>query len=447
MEPTSDENLIHDLSRRHQHADSVLPARLRDDALLPELTRRPIPGEVIRHLPTARATPAPSEVERAELIRGDQIKYCGEELRELALVCDWRDPGDPNNSAPLVVLVTAWLAGDFSAATREGYQRDIREFFLWCRGRHVNPAPSQIGWYDVEMYARHLAEATPDQTTPGRGATHYSEATRARYLNAVASFYTFCHLRHQSVRNPAEGLKPPAVPKNIKRRTLLTHEQDLLWKAACSHTWDNGGDLRRLTMRVVVALGLDHGWRVGEFTTASIKDLTIWRTRDDGRPFRAVERHLKGCRTEIDVLSDRAADAITDMLTARGYDLDVWEQHSGLIGSGAPATIAPGPLIAFKLNRAPDPKTVRTYLTRLCVVAGINPGTDTNRRRDRVTPHALRRSMGTTARDKGHSLEDVAQMLHHSDPKTTLEHYDMHRDDPARSPIVRLGLATPWEPR
>ena len=43
--------------------------------------------------------------------------------------------------------------------------------------------------------------------------------------------------------------------------------------------------------------------------------------------------------------------------------------------------------------------------------------------KSRISPHAIRRSVATMMRKEGQSLEDIAEILHHSDLNTTRTHY------------------------
>jgi integrase len=456
-------------SARAPHTDSALPARLRDDALLPALTRRPItdgPGllqaalnaraariEARRpeadpptpNLPAARATQPLTAQAHAEMVRSDRINELGVELYELAAGLDVRDPDHRGHLLPLEGLIAAWLAGPLSDHTRRVYRSDIRDFLLWCAGRLINPAV--IGWADIEMYARHLETAIPDEAHAS--GEHYAPATRVRYLTSLKSFYTFCFEQEEILRNPCARLRLPDIP-DVKRRYVKATDQERLISAAEEYQWSNGGAARRLTMLAIVTVQIDHGWRINEYTTTRLSDLTLVEseTEDEettlpeglgaGAAFPAVVRHMKRNKTMTQVLTDRARTAIADMLTgARALPFD-WNHPHRILSGGADA-----PLFTFKLNRAPHADTLRVYLDELCRAAGVDPGKDMARRTDRVTFHGLRRASATRKRNRGASLDAVSEDLGHSSTDTTRKHYDLHRTDPTRSPTVILGDATP----
>jgi integrase len=468
---------------RRQHADPVPPAHLRDDALLPEPNRRtidtdsgtlvfdadagtllsleeaaraariearrlgqgvPDAPEVIPNLPAARASAPVASQAHAEMVRSDRIRELGIELYELAAGLDVRDPGHRGHLLPLEGLIAAWLAGPLSAHTRRVYRSDIRDFLLWCQTKLINPAV--IGWADIAMYARHLETATPDEAHAS--GEHYAPATRVRYLTSLKSFYTFCYEQEEILRNPCARLRLPDIP-DVKRRYVKASDQERLISAAEGYQWSSGGDARRRTMLAIVTVQIDHGWRINEYTTTRLSDLTLVEpeTEDEettlpaglgaGAVFPAVIRRMKRNKTMTQVLTDRARTAIADMLTgARALPFD-WNNPRRVLSGGD------APLFTFKHGRAPHPDTLRVYLDELCRAAGIDPGSDMARRTDRVTFHAMRRASATRKRNKGASLDAVAEDLGHSSTETTRKYYDLHNTDPTRSPAVMFGQATP----
>jgi integrase len=64
-------------------------------------------------------------------------------------------------------------------------------------------------------------------------------------------------------------------------------------------------------------------------------------------------------------------------------------------------------------GRVPHPVTIRTWLRRICRVAGVTV----------LTPHATRHSYATLALDRGVSIQDVAYQLGHASVQTTMLTY------------------------
>lgn len=394
--------------------------------------------EVIPNLPAARAPRPATPADNAAIVRADRIKGLGEDLYELCERADARTEEERAHLLPLSALVAAWLAKRRSDKTRTVYKSDFQRYAAWCESVAINPATAQ--WFDFEMYALHLNDVGPDQDGPGRGAEKLSSASRLRYLTSVASFYKFAAARNQILPNPCESLERPQL-EDMARRVLTVREQQTLWSAAQAYTWpkwNRPDERRRLTMAACVAIGLDHGWRVAQYTTMKVADLRL--IVDDLGEYPGFRTRMKGGKIKEDGFTDRARDAVSAMLAGRGLDpAAVWRQHT------YGAMPIPGPLITFKHNTAPTQETLRVHLIELCQFAGIDPGSDTNQRLDRITWHCLRRTAGTSALDAGASHEAVADMLGHSNANTTRRYYDQHRFKINRSPNMARGLITPWK--
>lgn len=397
------------------------------------------PPEVIPNLPAARVQRAPELADEAARLRGERVKILGEDLYELCQRADTRTEDERHHLLPLSALAAAWLARKKSDRTKTVYRSDIRRYITWCAEVGINPAVAQ--WFDFEMYALHLNDVGTEQDGPGRGVERLSSASRLRYLTAVSSFYRFAAARNQIVPNPTESLEREQL-EELSRRVLTIREQTTLWEAAQSYPWpkwNRPDDLRRVTMKACIAIGLDHGWRVAQYSTTKVADLRL--IVDDLGEYPGFRTRLKGGKIKEDGFTDRARDAVSEMLAFRGLDpADVWRQHQ------AGREVLPGPLITFKHNTAPTQETLRVHLIELCVYAGIDPGSDNNRRTDRITWHCLRRTSGTGDLDAGATHEAVADKLGHSNTETTRRYYDQHRFKINRSPAMTRGLITPWNP-
>jgi integrase/recombinase XerD len=66
-----------------------------------------------------------------------------------------------------------------------------------------------------------------------------------------------------------------------------------------------------------------------------------------------------------------------------------------------------------------DRRSVYRYVSRIGRAAGINQP---------VSPHALRRTVGTAALNTGIPLRDVQKLLRHVKSETTLKAYDISGD-------------------
>ena len=269
----------------------------------------------------------------------------------------------------------AWLEGERRASplTVREYGRDLADF-LGFLVHHLGGEPDlaalgAVSQADVRAW---LARQAGD----GQG-----NATRARHLSAVRSFYRYLARRH-GVTNPAPGLL--ATPK--ARRPI----PKALAPAAARGVAEDAGDVSddpRAQARDTALFTLLYGCglRIAEALALDVRD----RPRAGGA---------------LRVVGKGAKERIVPVLPAVHAALDAWLRlHPGAGDPAAP--LFPG-LRGKRLNPAVAQRTMRHYRR----LAGLP---------EHATPHALRHSFATHLLAGGADLRSIQELLGHASLSTT----------------------------
>ncbi|MET0496235.1 MAG: tyrosine-type recombinase/integrase [Actinoplanes sp.] len=299
---------------------------------------------------------------------------------------------------PAEQVTEAWLQNRrLSAHTRDAYRRDVGEWLGWCAGRELDPL--RASFLDVNAYARGL-EARP-----------LAPASVARKLSGLSSWYDFLLKLRAVEANPVAGADRPYVSRDHSATVGLSPEEvDALLAAA---EQDCGPAAVR--HRVVLTLLADLGLRVGELVGLDVADLGVERGH------RSVRFIGKGGRPRRRVLTPAAGVALDAYLRERA----VAEQTS--------VDRLDGPLLVTATGARIDRHSVFRLVRRLARQAGIAGWA-------RLSPHSLRHSFATTAREEGVPLEDVQDAMGHADPRTT-RRYDRDRHNLDRDPAYTIAAA------
>ncbi len=284
-------------------------------------------------------------------------------------------------------VIAARFLAQYAGHTLTAYRRDVTGYSSWLAGLGIDPLAATRATLDV--YARQLAE-TPRPAT-GRPA---SPATVARTLACLSGFYAYADSEGAVARNPMTHVRRPKVGQDSQTLGLDRSEARLLLDRA-------GKDGPRSAALVVVLL--TGGLRVGEALGSDVADLAVAR----GHRVLTVTRK-GGARRQL-VLAPAAADAVERYLAGRTTG-PLFVTASGLRWTAGEAYL-----------------TVR----RLARGAGVANA-------EKITPHSLRHTFVTLAREAGVPLEDVQDAVGHADPRTT-RRYDRARHNLDRSPAYALG--------
>ena len=269
----------------------------------------------------------------------------------------------------------SWLADERRASplTVREYGRDLAAF-LGFLTHHLGAEPNlsalaAASQADIRAWLAH-------QAGQGQG-----NATRARHLSAVRSFYRYLARRH-AVSNPAAGLL--ATPK--LRRSI----PKALAPEAARGVAEDAGDgsdspVAQARDTALFTLLYGCGLRIAEALALDI--------RDRPRPGSALRVVGKG-----------AKERILPVLPAVQQAIDAWLRLHPDSGDSA-APLFPG-LRGKRLNAAVAQRTMRQYRR----LAGLP---------EHATPHALRHSFATHLLAGGADLRSIQELLGHASLSTT----------------------------
>ena len=267
----------------------------------------------------------------------------------------------------------------YAGHTRAAYGRDLADWFAWCAALDVDPLAANRAM--VDGYARHLE-------------TRRSPATIARRLSAIAGFYRYGIAEEILSASPAAHIKRPKTSNDSQTLGLDRGEARAFLAAATDHSARAGA---------LVTLLLHDGLRISEALGADVGDLSHAR----GHRILTITRK-GGARRDV-VLNPVTSEALDAYLDTR---------------TGGPVFVTS---TGNRLHRSEAFRLIR----RLATAAGIEHA-------DKLSPHSLRHTFVTLAREAGVPLEDVQDAAGHAAPRTT-RLYDRGRHNLDRHPAYALG--------
>ena len=273
-----------------------------------------------------------------------------------------------------LVAFIGWLQGERRAAklTVQEYQRDLADF-LGFLTRHYGAEPDLATLADLRQADLRgwLAQQAKDGLI---------EATRARHLSAVRSFYRYLARRH-GVSNPAPGLL--ATPK---RRPPLPRALTVAEAQSVAADVGEVSDSAAVQARDVALFTLLYGCglRIAEALSLNLRDAPR-----AGTPLRVQGKG--GKQRDVPVLPavQQAMDAWLALHPDRQPDAPLF---MGVRGG--------------RLNPAVAQRTMRDYRR----LAGLP---------EHATPHALRHSFATHLLAGGADLRSIQDLLGHASLSTT----------------------------
>ncbi|MFC7340311.1 tyrosine-type recombinase/integrase [Saccharopolyspora griseoalba] len=304
----------------------------------------------------------------------------------------------------LGALIASWL-GSFSesAATRGAYRRDLREYLDWCTRRDLDPLAVRLP--EVQMYATELAAGAG-----GPSGKPLAASTRARKLAAVSSFYTFLVRAGAIDANPARDAARPRYDRAHSPTASVSADE-------ARQMLSTSRDYRHRTLgpqaaALVMALLIDLGVRVSELCGADLADLG----RREG--MRVLTVRMKGGKKRTRPIPTSVTPLLEAYLEQRPEaDTDA--------------------LVVTRRGERINRHQVYRLVQAMAAEAGVAMP-------QRITPHSMRHTFNTIARQHGAALEDRRDALGHSSAAVTqlYDHVALSLDrDPAH--LVSRATATP----
>lgn len=282
-------------------------------------------------------------------------------------------------------LLTDWGTEYPSPNTRAAYQRDLEDFFSWCRQRKINPLePSRVdvNAYRDELLSRGLLPQTVD-----------------RKMSSCRSFFAY------------------ALERGMVKTQAFGHVARLALPGESTTPWLGADDLSKLlavalecSLRdfILVALLGINGLRISEALAAKVPDL------GESNGMRTLALRRKGNRVGQVPVHETVATVLDTYLAGRTTGpLIVRLDRSGQVAT---------PIRGISRQAAYD------RVQKLAAMAGVNP---------EISPHSLRHSFATLGLEK-RPLHVVQAAMGHASPATTL-HYDRQRLNLSSNPSLTLA--------
>ncbi len=255
-----------------------------------------------------------------------------------------------------------------SSNTLESYQRDLRKFFLFLRGKNINEI--------VKISRIIITDFLMEQREKG-----LAPSTLTRNLASIRSFYQFLLKEQIITENPAVELETPRAEKKLPK-VLSFNEIELLLEQP--ETKNAIGLRDKAMLELLYATGI----RVSELVSLNVNEVNLKMgfLKCDG----------KGNKERMIPLGSVAIRSIQEYLqNSRPKILKQKEEKALFVNQQG-----------TRLTRQGFWKILKKYALK----AGIE--TD-------ITPHTLRHSFATHLLENGADLRSVQEMLGHADIATT----------------------------
>jgi site-specific recombinase XerD len=278
-----------------------------------------------------------------------------------------------------------WLVGYGSANTRAAYDGDLTNWLAFLDRSGVDPLAAARTVH-AHAWLRSLEAAGE------------APATRGRRLAAVSAFYKWLISEgHTERANPAaiDAKRKPKPPRSPKTASLTRDQARALLATADT---DTGPQAMRTA--AIVAVLLFCGLRVSELVGADVEEL------GQDRGHRVLRFTVKGDGQHVVALPAPVLERLDAYLAGR----DDLAGDRLPVALGGPGARRRRPLFVTDTGGRLDRGAVWRLLRRLARAAGIDVV---------MSPHVLRHTYATLARDAGVPLDDVQDGLGHADPRTT----------------------------
>ena len=267
----------------------------------------------------------------------------------------------------------------FSQNTCDAYRNDLNQFLEFLGRQGLGPADgkSACDWtrVDIDTLNQYIADL--------RDRKGYRNATTARKVASVKSFFGFMAENGIIIEDPTESLGTPKVGRALPK-FLTEDEITKLLEVSCK-PGTNEGHRDAVIMELLYATGL----RVGELVSLNVGDVnteeSYIRCLGKGSKERIVHLYPKA----LQELMKYMQQARLGLLGSRKQEPALFVNHRG-----------------ERLTR----QWIWSILKNYAQAAGIQSS---------ITPHTLRHSFATHLLQNGASLRHVQELLGHSSISTT----------------------------
>jgi integrase/recombinase XerD len=280
----------------------------------------------------------------------------------------------------------AWLAAERrqSPRTQAGYITDLSRWVSWCQMRGLSLA--SVPATEADLFAAAMRDAG------------LADATRARRLSAVSSWYAYSARAGLTGLNPfGKGMDRPKLPAVSKTRGMSEDQLDRLLAYASA----------RETPRTFALLTLmaSTACRVSSATGATMDGI------GHDRGYQVIDLPVKGGHLKRFVMPAVLIDAAGRWLAVRGDE--------------------PGPLFRSRTGKPLGQPEVYRLVQRVAAAAGLPQARE-------LSPHSIRHTVLTILHDRSYPTHVIQDLAGHADSRTT-RRYDLARESLDRSPANDLG--------
>ncbi len=302
-----------------------------------------------------------------------------------------------------------FLEAQLSPRTRRSYSSDLAGYFVWLKERGVHPLQARRN--DIDAYRNWLTqELGPDGRPSEHGKRRFAQATAARRLATVRSFYSYLVAQRILDGSPAVSVRSPKVPREPRGKALTEDQLRRLLETAGQHSPEADA---------MVCLMAFNGLRVAEVCRADVEDL---ETLPGGGQVLQV-------RGKGDKLASVPLNARTEAAVAR----NIQGRVSGpLLRRPADRRRRAGTVAPLRPFNQPAAGRLLNGLGLQAGIVGPGPGQIPS-----LHPHRLRHTFVTLLLDRGVPLAVVQDAARHSQADTT-RLYDRARDDHEGHPTHEL---------
>ena len=260
-----------------------------------------------------------------------------------------------------------------SGNTVSAYRNDLQQFDVYLVGISGNGRPRNWEQMQRDVIIDYLASLK---------RRNYAEATVARKVAAIKSFFSYLQAEGVIHGNPAENLESPRVGRSLPKPLSVTEVDELLEQPLKRNTPEARRD--RAMLELLYATGL----RVSELVSLDLEDINM------SGPY--VRCMGKGSKERTIPIHEHAAAAVAEYINEGRAPLVKNRKESALF-----------------VNRRGERLTRQGFWLILKQYAkDANISTP-------VTPHTLRHSFATHMLRGGMNLRHVQELLGHANISTT----------------------------
>lgn len=282
----------------------------------------------------------------------------------------------------------------FSQNTLEAYKNDLLQFIKYAQVRLTESGDAT--WANVDL------GLLVDYVSSLRGKNGYRDATTARKVAALKSFFNFLVEEEAIDEDPTEFLSAPRVGRSLPKFLSEDEVERLLGQAAEEDSPEGKRD--RAILELLYATGL----RVSELVSLNVNDINL----QEGY----VRCLGKGSKERMAYIYPRAVEVARDYIDgARNLLLSAGSRSSNGNGAGASRDHreAKAGEKALFVNQRGE-RLTRQWVWNVLKACAKKASLDKH-----ITPHVLRHSFATHMLRGGASLRHVQELLGHSSITTT----------------------------